>query len=173
MRALPAIARYMRLPEDQLRYPLELIQQGYEPNYLAMYRPDELGGIDVETLARLKRAMEYETSLAAHKDKVLATLERDNQSSDSARLVIEECTSVSQVDAVVRSLRNKKNAKSHAEEFPYVEALGQSILVFQGDAPADLKQWTIEQTGVPEDEADSVLQNTKRWLQLLMSEDPS
>ena len=162
----------MRLPEEQLRYPIELIQQGYEPDYLAMYRPDELGGIDVETMARLKRVLEYETSLAAHKEKVLATLHRDNQVSESTEQVIEECTSVSQVDAIVRSVRNKKNAKLHAEEFPYVEALGQTILMHQGDAPADLLAWVAQQTGVPIEDADQALQNTKRWLQLLLSEDP-
>lgn len=172
MKALPAIARYMRLPEEQLRYPIELIQQGYEPNYLAMYRPDELGGIDVETLARLKRALAYETALASHKEKVLATLQRDNQGSESAQQVIEECTSVSQVDAIVRSLRNKKNAKALADEFPYVERLGQAILMCQGETPSDLQAWISEHAGVPVEEADTVLQNTKRWLQLLMSEDP-
>jgi uncharacterized protein len=172
MKALPAIARYMRLPEEQLRFPIELIQQGYEPNYLAMYRPDELGGIDVETLARLKRALEYETSLAAHKEKVLATMERDNQSSESAQQVIEECTSVSQVDAIVRSIRNKKSARTHAEEFPVVERLGQALLVYQGETPTDLSAWAAEQAGVPLEEADTALQQTKRWLQLLLSEDP-
>ncbi|MFO0011740.1 MAG: hypothetical protein ACK553_03280, partial [Planctomycetota bacterium] len=172
MKALPAIARYMRLPEEQLRYPIELIQQGYEPNYLAMYRPDELGGIDVETLARLKRALAYETALASHKEKVLATLQRDNQGSESAQQVIEECTSVSQVDAIVRSLRNKKNAKALADEFPYVERLGQAILMYQGETPSDMQAWISEHAGVPVEEADTVLQNTKRWLQLLMSEDP-
>ncbi|MFN9853844.1 MAG: hypothetical protein ACK57P_18675, partial [Planctomycetota bacterium] len=172
MKALPAIARYMRLPEEQLRFPIELIQQGYEPNYLAMYRPDELGGIDVDTLARLKRAMEYETSLAVHKEKVLATLERDNQSSESAQQVVEECTSVSQVDAIVRSIRNKKNARTHAEEFPYVERLGQAILVYQGEMPPDLHAWAAEQAGVPVEEGQAALEQTKRWLQLLLSEDP-
>ncbi len=162
----------MRLPEEQLRYPIELIQQGYEPDYLAMYRPDELGGIDVETMARLKRVLEYETSLSAHKEKVLATLHRDNQVSESTEQVIEECTSVSQVDAIVRSVRNKKNAKLHAEEFPYVEALGQTILMYQGEAPADLLAWVAQQTGVPIEDSEQALQNTKRWLQLLLSEDP-
>jgi len=54
MKDLPAIARYMRLPEEQLRFPVELFHQGFEPNYLATYRPDELGGLDGKTLARLK-----------------------------------------------------------------------------------------------------------------------
>jgi uncharacterized protein len=172
MKALPAIARYMRLPEEQLRYPIELIQQGYEPNYLAMYRPDELGGVDVETLARLKRALEYETTLAAHKEKVFATLGRDNLVSETTQQVIEECTSVSQVDAIVRSIRTKRSAKAHAEEFPLVERLGQAILMYRGETLAELRSWVAEQTGVPAEKADEVLQQTKVWLQLLLSEDP-
>ncbi len=162
----------MRLPEEQLRYPVELIQQGYEPNYLATYRPDELGGIDVETLARLKRSVEYEVYLAEHKEKVFQALQRDHQVPDGVAGVLEECTSISQVDAIARSLRGKKNAKTFAEANPAVEALGQAILMVQGEhPPADLNAWVAEQSGVSLEEAPELLATTKRWLQLLLCEE--
>lgn len=171
MKDLPAIARYMRLPEEQLRFPVELLNQGYEPNYLATYRPDELGGIDVQTLARLKRSVAYEGKLAAHKERVHQALERDQHWSDSVAKVIDECTSVSQVDSIARYLRSKKSAKTFSENNPNVEKLGQAILMLQGDPPKDLHAWIVEQTGVAPESAEELLNQTKRWLQLLMCED--
>jgi transcriptional accessory protein Tex/SPT6 len=171
MKDLPAIARYMRLPEEQLRFPVELLNQGYEPNYLATYRPDELGGIDVQTLARLKRSVAYEGKLAAHKERVHQALERDLHWSDAVAKVIDECTSVSQVDSIARYLRSKKSAKTFSENNPNVEKLGQAILMLQGEPPKDLHAWVVEQTGVAPESAEELLNQTKRWLQLLMCED--
>lgn len=171
MKDLPAIARYMRLPEEQLRFPVELLNQGYEPNYLATYRPDELGGIDVQTLARLKRSVAYEGKLAAHKERVHQALERDQHWSDTVAKVIDECTSISQVDSIARYLRSKKSAKTFSENNPNVEKLGQAILMLQGEPPKDLNAWVVEQTGVAPESAEELLDQTKRWLQLLMCED--
>jgi len=171
MKDLPAIARYMRLPEEQLRFPVELLNQGYEPNYLATYRPDELGAIDVQTLARLKRTVAYEGKLAAHKERVHQALERDQHWSSTVAKVIEECTSISQVDSIARYLRSKKSAKTFSENTPNVEKLGQAILMLQGEPPKDLHAWVVEQTGVAPEAAEELLSQTKRWLQLLMCED--
>ncbi|MFM7931054.1 MAG: hypothetical protein ACKO9Q_25375, partial [Pirellula sp.] len=115
MKDLPAIARYMRLPEELLRFPVELFNQGYEPNYLATYRPDELGGLDSKTLSRLKRSVVYEANLSAHKEQIAQSLEKDGHWSDTVSKVINQCTSVSQVDAIVKNLRGKKTAKAFAE----------------------------------------------------------
>jgi protein Tex len=172
MKDLPAIARYMRLPEEQLRFPVELLHQGYEPNYLAAYRPDELGGVDVDTLAKLKRAVEYEAKLAAHKVRVQQGLERDQHWTETVSKVIAECSSISQTDAIARYLRGKKSAKGYAEINPNIEKLGQAILVMQSDPPTDLIAWVIEQTEVAPDQVDELLRQTKHWLQLLMCEDP-
>ncbi|MFN7733286.1 MAG: S1 RNA-binding domain-containing protein, partial [Pirellula sp.] len=171
MKDLPAIARYMRLPEEQLRFPVELLNQGYEPNYLATYRPDELGGVDVQTLAKLKRAVEYEGKLAAHKLRVQQGLERDQHWTDTVGKVIAECTSISQTDSIARYLRGKRSAKSFADTHPNVEKLGQAILVMQSDAPKDFPAWVVEQIGCTPEQVDELVQQTKYWMQLLMCED--
>lgn len=161
----------MRLPEEQLRFPVELLNQGYEPNYLATYRPDELGGVDVQTLAKLKRAVEYEGKLAAHKLRVQQGLERDQHWTDTVGKVIAECTSISQTDSIARYLRGKRSAKSFADTHPNVEKLGQAILVMQSDAPKDFPAWVVEQIGCTPDQVDELVQQTKHWMQLLMCED--
>ncbi len=171
MKDLASIARYMRLPEEQLRYPIELLNQGYEPTYLATYRPDELGNIDENALAILKRALHYSAALKAHKEKVKGTLERDHQWNETVAEVIQDANTISQVDAVTRHLRAKRNSRSIIEKCPQVEAVGQAILTLQNEAPKDMMAWVSEVASVPLDQADMVLTQTKRWIQHLLSED--
>jgi hypothetical protein len=161
----------MRLPEELLRFPVELLKQGYEPNYLATYRPDELGGLDSKTLAKLKRVVDYETKLAAHKERLTLALQRDDHWSDTVAKVLAECTSISQADAIARNLKIKKSAKAFAESDPNIENLGKAILLYQGEPIKDYTAWAAEQTGLPSEQADELLQKTKRWFQLLLQED--
>jgi len=171
MKDIQAIARYMRLPEDQLKFPIELLNQGYEPNYLASYRPDELGNIDEQTLSVLRRALNYSESLKLHKEKVQHTLEREQQWNETVSSVISQSNTLSQVDTVIRHLRARRNSRSVAEKCPQVEVVGQAILTMQGDAPKDLLAWVAEIAAVPLEQAGEVLENTKRWMVHLLSED--
>jgi len=171
MKDLPAIARYMRLPEEQLRFPVELFHQGFEPNYLATYRPDELGGLDGKTLARLKRSVVYESNLSDHKDQIVIGLQKDGHFNDAVADVLVQCTSISQVDAIARNLRGKKTAKAFADSDPNIEKVGQAILLYRGDNIQDFQAWVQSQTGLDPQEADLLIPKVKRWLQLLLSED--
>ena len=171
MKDLHAIARYMRLPEDQLKFPIELLNQGYEPNYLANYRPDELGNIDEQTLSILRRALNYSESLKAQKEKVQQTLDREQQWNETVASVISQANTISQVDTVTRHLRARKNSRGISEKCPQVESVGQAILTMQGDAPKDLLSWVAEVAGVPLEQAADVLEQTKRWMVFLLSED--
>lgn len=171
MKDIQAIARYMRLPEEQLKFPIELLNQGYEPNYLANYRPDELGNIDEQTLSILRRALKYSEALKAHKEKVKATMEREQQWTGAVESVIMQSNTISQVDTIVRHLRSRKNSKSIVERCPQVESVGQAILTMQGDAPKDLNAWVAELVHVPVEQAPEILENTKSWMMHLMSED--
>jgi protein Tex len=171
MKDIQAIARYMRLPEDQLKFPIELLNQGYEPNYLANYRPDELGSIDEQTLSILQRALIYSEALKHHKEKVQQTLEREQHWNETVASVVSQSNTISQVDTVTRQLRARRNSRSVVEACPQVEIIGQAILTLQGDAPKDMIAWTAETASVPLEQAEEVLNNTKRWMVHLLSED--
>lgn len=171
MKDLQAIARYMRLPDEQLRYPIELLNQGYEPIYLANYRPDELGSIDEQTLSILKRALSYSELLREHKERIEQTLQREQHWNETVANVVSQANTISQVDTVTRHLRARRNSRSISEKCPQVEAVGQAILTMQGEPPADLNAWVAEVASVPVEQAAHVLEQTKRWLQYLLSED--
>ncbi|MEO1614916.1 MAG: S1 RNA-binding domain-containing protein [Planctomycetota bacterium] len=70
---LEAIARRGRCEASSLKLALPLIEQGYEPPFLARYRRDELGGLDESTLWALKAAVEADTALAEFRDQLHAT----------------------------------------------------------------------------------------------------
>jgi uncharacterized protein len=171
MKNLQEIARRVRRPEDQLRFPCELIQQGYEPNYLANYRPDELGGLDELTLSMVKRAVKQIDSIDEYKAKILASLEKDPSAPATAKEIVQNASSIAQIDTTMRHIRSRKNAKSIAEQYPAAVVVGQAILTLQGDAPADLSAWVAQTAGVPAEQAEEVLAQTKNWLTHLLGED--
>ncbi|MCU0713673.1 MAG: hypothetical protein MUC43_16565, partial [Pirellula sp.] len=171
MKNLQEIARRVRRPEDQLRFPCELIQQGYEPNYLANYRPDELGGLDELTLSMVKRAVKQIDSIDEYKAKILASLEKDPHAPATAKEIVQNASSIAQIDTTMRHIRSRKNAKSIAEQYPAAVVVGQAILTMQGEAPADLSAWVAQTAGVPAEQADEVLSQTKNWLTHLLGED--
>ncbi|MFN7878286.1 MAG: S1 RNA-binding domain-containing protein [Pirellula sp.] len=171
MKNLQEIARRVRRPEDQLRFPCELIQQGYEPNYLANYRPDELGGLDELTLSMVKRAVKQLDSIDEYKAKILASLEKDPHAPATAKEIVQNASSIAQIDTTMRHIRSRKNAKSIAEQFPAAVVVGQAILTLQGEAPADLSAWVAQTAGVPAEQAEEVLAQTKNWLTHLLGED--
>jgi hypothetical protein len=171
MKDLPAISRYMHLPEELLRFPVELLIQGYEPNYLATYRPDELGGLDSKTLTRLKRSVLYEASLSDHKEQIAQTLQKDGLWTDVISQVVRQCTSISQVDAIVKNLRGRKTAKAFADSDPNIEKIGQAILLHRGENVQDYQAWVQNQAGISAEDAQVLMPKVKRWLQLLLGED--
>lgn len=171
MKNLQEIARRVRRPEDQLRFPCELIQQGYEPNYLANYRPDELGGLDELTLSMVKRAVKQIDSIDEYKAKILASLEKDPHAPATAKEIVQNASSIAQIDTTMRHIRSRKNAKSIAEQYPAAVVVGQAILTLQGEAPADLSAWVAQTAGVPAEQAEEVLAQTKNWLTHLLGED--
>jgi transcriptional accessory protein Tex/SPT6 len=171
MKNLQEIARRVRRPEDQLRFPCELIQQGYEPNYLANYRPDELGGLDELTLSMVKRAVKQIDSIDEYKAKILASLEKDPHAPATAKEIVQNASSIAQIDTTMRHIRSRKNAKSIAEQYPAAVVVGQAILTMQGEAPADLPAWVAQTAGVPAEQAEEVLSQTKNWLTHLLGED--
>lgn len=171
MKHLQEIARRVRRPEEQLRFPSELLLQGYEPNYLANYRPDELGNMDERTLSTLKRTLQQFDKLEAHRSKVIAALEKDAIWSETIAEVVNKANSIAEIDTTVRHIRARKNAKSIAEKSPAAQVVGQAILTMQSEAPTDFKAWVAQTASVSVEQADEILEQTKLWMTHLLSED--
>jgi transcriptional accessory protein Tex/SPT6 len=70
---LDAIARRGRCEVSSLKIALPLLEQGYQPPFLARYRRDELGGLDEATLWSLKAAVDAEQSIADFREQLHET----------------------------------------------------------------------------------------------------
>ena len=171
MKHIQEIARRVRRPEEQLRFPCELLQQGYEANYLANYRPDELSNIDEATLSAIRRMLKQFESVEAHRAKVLVSIEKEPLFPKSVLDIVQQSRSIAEIDTTLRHVRARKNAKSIAEKCPAAEIVGKAILTYTGETPKDLPAWVAEVANTTPDQTDEIISQTKSWLSHLLSED--
>ncbi len=171
MNDLEAVARELRLSIDTLKLPAELLKQGYDPSFLATYRPDELGQLDALTLARLRRGLEHRASLANYKERLRAQGESEGWWQASLNDVVDEAQSIAEVDGLTRNIRSRKSSRILSAKDPRLAQLGQSILTMNDTAPSDLNTWVSEQFKISIDEAKQLLNDTMHWMQILLSED--
>lgn len=169
---LKAIARSLRASEESLRRPLELLRQGYSPAFLATYRSDEIGQLDYQTLRRLRSALRYQERLESHREMVEEQLRRDQLWNDAFGPLLSQSRSVAEIDLLTRGIRSRKGARALAEKQPEVSKIGQALLALQGAGPLDVEQWVGEQAGVGQEEARALTAQVRRWIQLLLHEDP-
>jgi transcriptional accessory protein Tex/SPT6 len=169
---LKAIARSLRASEESLRRPLELLRQGYSPAFLAKYRSDEIGQLDYQTLRRLRSALRYQERLESHREMVEEQLRRDQLWNDAFGPLLTQARSVAEIDLLTRGIRSRKGARALAEKQPEVPKIGQALLALQGPGPLDVEQWVGQQAGVGQEEARALTTQVRRWIQLLLHEDP-
>jgi Tex-like protein N-terminal domain len=171
MNDLDVIARDMRVSADVLKRPAELLKQGYEPAFLGTYRLDELGQMDTNMLARLKRGLEHRDRLAKFKEKIKEQGHAEGWWTDSIQPFLDQAQSIAEIDGVTRNIRSRKSSRLLAQKNPKPAELGQAILTMTGSPPENLEQWAAQQAGVDVAEAGKLLHETKQWLQVLLSED--
>ncbi len=171
MNDLEAIARGLHLSVESLKRPADLLNQGYDPSFLATYRPDELGQLDVKTLAKVKRALEYQKRVSAYRIKLREQATTEGWWVDSLQKLIDNAESIAEIDGLTRNIRSRKSSRILAEKDPKLAKLGQAILTMTGSAPEDLLAWVASETGVTPDQAEQTLHQTKNWLAVLLSED--
>ncbi len=171
MNDLEVIARDMRVSADVLKRPAELLKQGYQPAFLGTYRLDELGQMDTNMLARLKRGLEHRDKLAKFKEKIKAQGYAEGWWTESIQPFLDQAQSIAEIDGVTRNIRSRKSSRLLAQKNPKPAELGQAILTMTGSPPENLEQWAAQQAGIDVAEAGKLLHETKQWLQVLLSED--
>ena len=172
MTELQAIARFLRRPEEQIRVAYDLIRQGYSPEFLATYRPDETGQLDRETLKKMRRLREYLQRVEQHRQFVKDLLQQEQLWGDSLEALIQEASTIAEIDLLTRGLRSRKSSRSLVDKQAEVATLGQALLTMEGEAPADLHEWIANHVKVDGEEAKVLLSQVRRWLQLLLHEEP-
>jgi len=171
MNDLEAIARGLHLPVEALRRPADLLSQGYDPSFLATYRPDELGQLDVKTLAKFRRLLEYQKRIDTYRTKLKEQAINEGWWVDTLQKLIDNSKSIAEIDGLTRNIRSRKSSRVLAERDPKLAKVGQAILTMTGTGPEDLLAWIVAEFGVAVDQAQQTLLQTKTWLAVLLSED--
>ncbi len=172
MTELQAIARVLRRPEEQLRVSYDLLRQGYAPEFLATYRADETGQIDRDSLKKMRRLSDYFLRVENHRRFVKDLLSSEQLWGEQLEAIVREASTVAEIDLVTRGLRSKKSSRALVEKQSEVSRLGQAILTLEGEPPQDLVAWVAQEAKVDLEEANVLLAQVRRWLQLLLHEEP-
>ncbi len=171
MNLLEAIARDLRRPEEQLRLPADLLRQGYDPSYLARVRPDELNQLDALTLARLRRSLRFRDQLEEYKQTAIASAKERGACTDALEASVTSADSKAEVNAITKFGASRRGTKALAAASPLSEKLATEVLMYNGATPSDFRQWAIEVTGAAESEIDTIIGDTKKYIQALLLED--
>ena len=168
---LAQLAQRLQKSQEQLRLPIELLRQGYNPTFLSVYRADEVGRLNRMQLEGLQRAIHFDTVLTSHKQETAEALKADGAWNEVLGKSIDQADSVAMVDVLSRASKSKRGSRQLAEKMPLAANAAEAILTFEGQPPADVDQWLFEKFAVDANEQPNFLSTTQRILQVLVSED--
>lgn len=110
---LEAIARRQQCDLSALRIALPLLEQGYEPPFLARYRRDELGAVPERALWEVVSALRTERQLEFRRDELRVKYRDGNLDDDALLASIDQAQTPRQLDRIARRIRNESGS-SHA-----------------------------------------------------------
>ena len=107
---LEAIARRGQCDVSNLKLALPLLDQGYQPPFLAKYRRDELGGLDEATLWALKAANDAEQRLKQFREELLASWQETPLQDSAIGDAIRKSGSIRTLQRLAKRLRQESAA---------------------------------------------------------------
>ena len=164
------IAQQLRLPADQLRLAADLLEQGYQPAFIARYRADETGHLPSGVLWAIKFAMEREHQLSTARQEALNHLGEGVELDEEALQKVERAPSIVGIDVAVRCFRARRAGRQSGERSGQASQLLEKMIAASG--PIDnLSTWTAEQMAVDATQSESLLQQAARLVGSLLSGD--
>ncbi len=164
------IAQQLRLPADQLRIAADMLEQGYQPAFIARYRADESGQLPGSVLWALKFAMEREHQLAAARKDGLSHLGEGVELDEEGTDRINHAVTTVDVDVALRCFRARRAAKQSGERAGQASQLLEKMIA--ASAPIDnLNSWVAEQLAIDASLVEPTLQQSSRLIGSLLSGD--
>ncbi len=164
------IAQQLRLPVDQLRLAADLLEQGYQPAFIARYRADETGHLPSGVLWAIKFAMERELQLSTARKEALNHLGEGVELDEEAQQKVERAQTIVGIDVAVRCFRSRRAGRQSGERSGQASQLLEKMIAATG--PIDnLPAWTAEQMSVDAAQGESLLQQASRLVGSLLAGD--
>ena len=104
---LDAIARRSGSDLSSLKLALPLIEQGFEPPFLARYRRDELGGVSEAALWMLQRQLRAERALESRREELTKQWQRTRLADASLAKAIVDAKTKTAINRVARRLKSE------------------------------------------------------------------
>ncbi len=164
------IAQQLRLPADQLRLAADLLEQGYQPAFIARHRADETGNLPGSVLWAIKFAVEREHQLSAARQEALAHLGEGVELDDEARQRVEHGQSIAAIDVAMRCFRSRKAARQSGEKSGQASQLLEKMIASSGPVP-DLSAWVAQEMAVEAGQVEGLLQQASRLVGTLLAGD--
>jgi uncharacterized protein len=165
---LNGVARQLRLNTDQIRIAADLLEQGYQPSFIARYRADETGSLSHSNLWTLKREIDRQKRLQAAREKVHTQLPKDAELDDEANTCLKDARTHAEIEIALRCWRARRNLNQLEDTSS--GALLEKLIAHQGPA-VDIKSWVAEQFSVDADNAEQQLNSAANYISLLMQGD--
>ena len=170
MNDLRNIAQQLRLPADQLRTAADLLEQGYQPAFIARYRADEAGNLPGSVLWTLKFALERQHQLDTARKEAIVHLGEGVELDDEGRERIERARTTVDIDVALRCFRARRAARQSGERSGQASQLLEKMIA--ATAPVtDMNAWVAEQLAVEADQSEALVQQCSRLIGSLLGGD--
>ncbi len=103
-----ALARRLKLAPERVRSVLALLEEGLSPVFIAHYRREATGGMDEETLLRLRDTAAETARLADLRRQARALAEQQDALTDDLARAIDAATDADRLEDLVRPIRPKR-----------------------------------------------------------------
>ena len=111
---IKALARQLKITEDQVKSTLSMLQDGATVPFIARYRKEQTHGLDEDQILNIQKQYDYQLKLADRKEAVLQAIETQGKLTDEIRKSVNEATKLSQVEDIYKPYAQKKKTRAAA-----------------------------------------------------------
>jgi uncharacterized protein len=131
------VARQTKLPVEQLRATIELLDAGNTIPFITRYRRDQTGGLDEEQIEQVRQAVSEFRQLESRKGTILRSLESQHKLTDELRDKVQSAETLRRLEDLYLPFKPKKQSLASKAREQGLEPLASEILD-ESPAAADL-----------------------------------
>lgn len=121
------VARKTKLPADQVRATVELLDSGNTIPFITRYRRDQTGGLDEEQIEQIRAAADELRQLEARKGTILRSLETQNKLTEELRKQVESAETLRRLEDLYLPFKPKKQSLASKAREQGLEPLADEI----------------------------------------------
>ncbi len=109
---IAALAKELKIREEQVRQTLTMLQEGDTVPFIARYRKEQTGALDEEQILAIQKQYDYQLRLQERKEDVVRLIEEQGRLTEEIRQSVFACEKLSQVEDIYRPYMQKKKTRA-------------------------------------------------------------